>query len=57
MKNYEVKIIDCVTRRIVNKHNLYNVTEEQANENLQKSREYFTFATGHFCDGTIKEIK
>ena len=55
--NYQIIVYDCIMRKTVNKHILYNVTEEQANKNLQKAREYFTFVTGHFCDGSIKEIK
>ena len=55
--NYQIEIYDCVIRKTVNKHVLRNATEEQAKENCQKAREYFTWLYGHFCDGSIKEIK
>ena len=54
--DYQIIIYDCIMRKVINKHTLYNSTEEQAQENLQKSREYFTWTTGHYCDGRIKPI-
>lgn len=54
--NYQIIIYDCILRKIINKHILHNATEEQAQENCLKSREYFTYITGHFCDGKIKKV-
>ena len=56
-KNYQITIFNGLTGKIVNRHNMYNVTMEQAEKNAQKSREYFTWTTGTYCDAKIIEIK
>lgn len=58
MKSYDwlVVTVDCVARKVINKHALHNATEAEAAENAEKSRIWFTNVTGHFCD-TITKIR
>lgn len=55
--NYKITVIDCITRKTIYKRVLSNVTEEKAVAFLDKAREVFTWKTGHYCDGNIREIK
>lgn len=54
--NYLIVFFNGLTGKIINKHKMFNSTEEQAEENLQKSRAWFTYTQGVFCDGYIKKI-
>ena len=54
--NYQIIIVDCITRKTLFKCILSNVTAEQAQMYLQSSREKYTWKTGHYCDGTVKTI-
>ena len=55
--NYEIIIIDGVLRKTINKHRISNTTKEHATNNAEKSRKYFTYVTGHYCEYIMKELK